>query len=208
MERLLQRVLDTIVRTPLLLWGCVVANLVGVGFGLIVWYGPMLLKSPAWAFPFIPDCPLAALLGTVALLGVWANRRWTLFYALTAFACMKYGAWTLGFWLHYWSETAYFSPLSLLMFVTHIGLSIEGLLFVVHIRPLSLPGRLFIVAWFALSVYVDYGLGYSPPLGGHVPVAFAFWLALGLTALLGLGLLMLPYGARAQLEPVSARFSD
>jgi len=206
-ERLLQRVLDTIVRVPLLLWGCVAANLVGVWFGLIIWYGPMLLRSPAWSLPFIPDCPLAALLGTVALLGVWKHQRWPFFYALTAFACLKYGAWTLGFWLYYWSDAGIISPLSLLMFITHIGLSIEGLLFVPHIRPLSLPRRMVVVGWFALSIYVDYGLGYYPPLGGYVPVGFAFWLAVVLTTLLGLGLLLLPYGTRAQLEP-SARPSD
>ncbi len=191
-ERVLHWTLQTILRWPLIFWFCFVANLVGVVFGGVFWYGPLLLDSPWWAWPFIPDCPLAALLGSVALLGVRANRPWWFFYALVAFAGMKYGAWTVAFWLRFWSTWGAVDILSLVLFVTHIGLFIEGLLFVPYAYPLSLAGRVLVIGVFALSVGVDYGLGYHPPLGGYVTVEFAFWLAAVLTLLCGVGLLLLP----------------
>jgi uncharacterized membrane protein YpjA len=202
MERVLRWTLETIIRWPLLFWACFVADMVGAVVGGLFWYGPMLWKTPLWALPFVPDCPLAALLGAIGLLAVRAHKRWPLFYGLVAFACMKYGAWTIVFWLRSWSNAGFIDMVSLVLFITHIGLFIEGLLFVPHMLPLSLPGRVLVTGWFALSVYVDYGIGshmnvrygagYHPPLGGYVSVPFAFWLALVLTVVLGIGILVLP----------------
>ena len=73
MEQLLRWTLNTILRNPLLFWAAVIANLLGTVIGGAVWYGPMILSSPIWALPFIPDCPLAALLGTIALAGPGAD---------------------------------------------------------------------------------------------------------------------------------------
>jgi uncharacterized membrane protein YpjA len=182
----------------------VLANLVGTIFGTIFWYGPMLLDAPLWSWLFIPDCPLGALLGSIGLLALRARRRWGFFYALTAFACMKYGIWTVLFWLRIWSVEGFAAdPLTFLMegmlFVTHIGLFIEGLLFVPYINPLSRLARLGVVGWFALSVYADYALDFHPPLPLYMFNTMA-WIAAGLTALLALLLLALPYRA-TQDEP-------
>ncbi len=205
MERLLRWILDIILRQPLLFWTCMIANLLGAVIGGLWWYGPMLWESPLWALPFIPDCPLAALVGSIALLGLRAGKRWSFFYALVAFACMKYGIWTISFWLRQWSITGQAFPIEVLMVVTHIGLFIEGLLFVPRIGPLSFPKRLAVIGWFALSIFVDYGLGYYPPLASHVTPTFAFWLAIVLTALLGVGLLLLPRSApRTAVQPAAA----
>jgi uncharacterized membrane protein YpjA len=192
METLLRATLNLILRNPLLFWGAVVANLLGTIIGGIVWYGPMIAASPLWALPFIPDCPLAALLGTVALFGLRAGKRWRAFYALTAFFCIKYGLWTIAFWLRQWSGAGVVLPVEAMLFVTHIGLLCEGLLFVPHIGALSFSKRMWVIAWFALSLFVDYGLGFHPPLTSHVSREFIFWLAAVLTALVGAGLLLLP----------------
>ncbi|HWQ11679.1 MAG TPA: DUF1405 domain-containing protein [Roseiflexaceae bacterium] len=192
MERILRWTLNLILGNPPLFWAAVVANLLGTVVGGVVWYGPMILSSPLWALPFIPDCPLAALLGTVALFGLRAGRPWRWFYALAAFFCIKYGIWTIVFWLRQWSGAGVILPVEALLFVTHIGLLCEGLLLVPHIGELSLAKRLWVVAWFALSVFVDYGLGFHPPLVSHVSREFIFWLAAGLTAAVGAGLLLLP----------------
>lgn len=196
LEWLLRTTLDVILKHPVLFWSCFAANMVGAVFGTIFWYGPMLLQSPAWAFPFIPDCPLAALLGAVALLALRAGRRWPFFYALAAFACIKYGIWTIAFWLRQWSGAGEAFPIEIMLFITHIGLLIEGLLFVPYISPLSLRARLAVIGWFALSIFVDYGLGYYPPLSPFVSEAFVMWLAIGLTAVLSFALLLLPYQVR------------
>jgi uncharacterized membrane protein YpjA len=193
LESWLRWTMDSILRWPLLFWGCVIANLVGTVFGVIVWYGPMLQASPLWTFPFIPDCPLAALLGSIGLLALRGRRRWSFFYALVAFACIKYGVWTVAYWLREWSVGGFYGdPMEVVLFITHIGLLIEGLLFVPHIGPLSPVGRAGVIGWFALSIYVDYGLGFHPPLGA-VTVTFAATTAIVMTLLCGVGLLLLPY---------------
>lgn len=203
MEQILRWTLELILRRPLLFWAAVTANLLGVIVGGVVWYGPMIAAAPLWALPFIPDCPLAALLGTIALFGLRAGRRWRWFYALTAFFCIKYGLWTIAFWLRQWSGSGVVLPVEAMLFVTHIGLLCEGLLFVPHIGRLGLPARMWVIAWFALSLFVDYGLGFHPPLASHVTRDFIFWLAAALTAIVGAGLLLLPR-TDPQVAPAAA----
>lgn len=206
MIRLLRWTLDLILHQPLIFWTCFISNLVGAVYGTIWWYGWMIVESPLWAFPFIPDCPLAALGGSAVLLALRANKCWPFLYALVAFACIKYGAWTIAFWLHHWLNGGEVLPMQIVLFVTHIGLLIEGLLFVPVIGPLALWKRWAVIGWFAASVYVDYGLGYHPPIFNVlVTPTFLFWLAASLTLVLSVGLLMLPqHEPRATVRPVTA----
>jgi len=193
MQRLITWTLDLILKNPLIFWACMLANTVGVVWGGWVWYGPMLAQSPAWAWLFIPDCPLAALWATVAFVGLRYGRRWGWFNAFAAFACIKYGLWTVAFWLRHWSEAGLVPgawPMEAMLFVAHIGLTCEGILLATRIGPMSLPARLSVIGWYALSIAVDYGLGFHPPLTYAVPEAYVLWLAAGLTALLGLALLV------------------
>lgn len=204
-ERLLQWMLATIVGWPLILWGCIATNLVGAVLGTWLWYGPMMLESPWWTMVFIPDCPLAAFLGSIALIGVWLGKRWTWFYALAAFACIKYGVWTINFWLRDWSVGGSPQWIEIVLFVSHIGLLVEGLLFVPQSYSLTLPKRLAVVGWFLLSVYIDYALGYHPPLTPDVTVRYIFWNALIISLILGVGLVLLPKNERvAASSPASA----
>lgn len=184
--------LDTIVHVPLIFWICVTTNLVGTILGTIFWYGSMLMSSPWWALPFIPDCPLAALLGTIALFSIRAEKKWSFFYTLTAFACIKYGVWTVLFWIRQWVGSGEMTTIGFILFVSHIGLFVEGLLFVPFSGMIPLSQRLLIIGWFGLSIYVDYGLGYDPGMASHVPLTFAFHTALTLTTILGIGLLLMP----------------
>ena len=206
MIKLLSWILDLILRNPLIFWTCVIVNLVGAVYGTIGWYGPMLAQSPVWAYPFIPDCPLAAAGGTVALLGLRAGKRWSFVYTLVAFACIKYGLWTLAFWSRHWIGSGEILPIQVMLFVAHMGLLAEGLLFVPRIGSLSLPKRWWVIAWFAVSVFVDYGLGYHPPLGGTVVTReFVFAVAAGLTIALSVALLLLPRrAARTAPQPLTA----
>ncbi|MGQ9926403.1 MAG: DUF1405 domain-containing protein [Chloroflexaceae bacterium] len=201
MHTLLEKTLNFILRNPLIFWSCMAANAVGVAWGGWVWYGPQLAAAPLWAWPFIPDCPLAALLATVAFLGLYYGRQWGWFTAFAAFACVKYGLWTLAFWLRHWSATGFvpgYWPLEAMLFVAHIGLTCEGLLLVTRIAPLGLPARLGIVAWYALAILVDYALGHHPPLSYAVPLSYAFWTATLLTVALGSALLFLLLPSRSE----------
>ncbi len=195
MYRLLDRTLQFILERPLLFWICIVANGVGVVWGGWIWYGPQLSTSPLWAWPFIPDCPEAALFASLALIGLFYGRSWGWFNAFAAFASVKYGLWTIAFWLLHWSQVGFvdgYWPMEMMLFVSHIGLAGEGLLLMTRVGSLKLPTRLAILGWFVLSIGVDYGLGHHPQLTYAVPVSFALGSATLLTALLGLFLLLAP----------------
>lgn len=208
MLRLIDWVLKLILQNPLIFWACMAANLVGVVWGGWVWYGPQLAAAPAWAWPFIPDCPEAALWATVAFVGLRYGRRWGWFNAFAAFGCIKYGLWTVAFWLRHWAEAGLvpgYWPLEVMLFVAHIGLTAEGVLLATRIGPIGMPVRLAVTGWYALSIFVDYGLGFHPPLTYTVSTSFVLWLAVALTATLGLALLLLPTASTHGLgEPAPA----
>jgi uncharacterized membrane protein YpjA len=192
--RLLRWTYDLITGNPWLFWAAMATNAVGVVWGGWIWYGPMLAQAPIWAWLFIPDCPAAALWATIAFLLIRYGREQRWFTAFAAFGSIKYGLWTMAFWLQHWSIAGSVQPLELMLFVSHIGLTCEGLLLATRILPLSLPARLGVIGFYALSIYIDYGWGFFPPLTYAVSETFVFWLALGLTTMIGSGLLLLPGG--------------
>lgn len=169
---------DRIVRSPALVWtifiGCVFAFVIGT----IGWYGSFFaeVNAPWWSYPFIPDCPLAALMFGLALLLMHLGRTSNLLNQLAAVFCIKYGVWTMSFWGLYWVgggdielSGVFSGPV---MFATHFGLTIMGLLLLQYVQP-NRRDSLLTLGWFVLSDIVDYapiaagrlgGYGYYPPL--------------------------------------------
>jgi uncharacterized membrane protein YpjA len=159
-------------------WGAFLACAFAFVFGTAGWYGRFFgeVQAPLWAYPFIPDCPLAALLFGAAVLLMHLGRRSNLLNQLAAVFCVKYGVWTMTFWALYWAITGDVELSSLfsgpVMFVTHLGLTIMGLLLLQYVQP-SVRDSALVLAWFVLSDLVDYapiaagrlgGYGYYPPL--------------------------------------------
>jgi len=166
------------IRSPAVAWGAFLACAFAFVFGTAGWYGRFFgeVQAPLWAYPFIPDCPLAALLFGVAVLLMHLGRRSNLLNQLAAVFCVKYGVWTMTFWALYWAITGDVELSSLfsgpVMFVTHLGLTIMGLLLLQYVQP-SVRDSALVLAWFVLSDLVDYapiaagrlgGYGYYPPL--------------------------------------------
>lgn len=71
--RALIDLLKGLLRRPVILTLVLVADLLGFVGGLIYWYGQQLPATPAWSWPFVPDCPLFGLVGGLALLTVIAS---------------------------------------------------------------------------------------------------------------------------------------
>jgi len=166
------------IRSPAVAWGAFLACAFAFVFGTAGWYGRFFgeVQAPLWAYPFIPDCPLAALLFGAAVLLMHLGRRSNLLNQLAAVFCVKYGVWTMTFWALYWAITGDVELSSLfsgpVMFVTHFGLTIMGLLLLQYVQP-SVRDSALVLAWFVLSDLVDYapiaagrlgGYGYYPPL--------------------------------------------
>ncbi len=169
---------DAFIANRSLVWlafaGCLFAFIIGT----VGWYGGFFIEvnAPLWAYPFIPDCPLAAGLFGVALLLMHYNRGSNLLNQIAAVFCIKYGVWTMSFWALYWARTGDIEMSSLfsgpVMFVTHLGLFIMGLLLLQYVKP-SVRDSLITLGWFVASDLVDYlpiaagrwgGYGYYPPL--------------------------------------------
>ncbi len=209
---------DWVVREPLLAYGLAFANFAGFVIGTVFWYGDFFItyKPPLWSYPFIPDCPLAAGVFGVALIMLHRQRSNNLMNQLAAVFNIKYGSWTMSFWLLYWARTADYNPVSILMFVTHLGLTIQGLLILQYLHKPSLRDSLLVLMWFAASDIVDYapiapgrdGYGWYPPLplGDQlVPAMMAH--AIGMTWLLNAILVVraLIARSRAHLAPQRIR---
>jgi uncharacterized membrane protein YpjA len=178
MTRFIHDLSDRAIRSPAIAWFAFLGCAFAFVFGTAGWYGRFFgeVNAPLWAYPFIPDCPLAALLFGTALLLMHLGRRSNLLNQLAALFCIKYGVWTMSFWALYWARTgdvelssAFSGPV---MFVTHLGLTIMGLLLLQYVRP-SIADSALVLGWFALSDLVDYapiaagrpgGYGYYPPL--------------------------------------------
>lgn len=104
-----------------------------------------------------------------------------------AFGQIKYGIWTITAWLVYWRNTALllgapdFSFDSVFMTITHIGLCAQGLFLLTYFRP-TRTAALVSFAWFALSDFVDYGLGFYPGLPlQFIPLPIMQWSTMAVT---------------------------
>lgn len=180
------RVRETILQ-PWALWSLFVINVVAGILGAIYWYGPDLLRTPAWALVFVPDCPLFALLFAVALLGIWRGRgEWTWFNAITTVGLMKYGLWTITVWILFWRAGNPATTESIAMTLTHIGMFLEGVMLASFLKNLRLRHALLTAAWFFLSDWVDYGLGFRPRMAPGVSETFMMWEMILATTLLSL----------------------
>lgn len=237
--------LGTIVRSllqrPILVAAVLAADIAGFVGGILYWYGRQMPGTPAWSWPFIPDCPLFGLAGGMALLLVlapqWTPRsrqrvRTALFtagsgaiallaignlpggqasllgslpwltrhngmWALAALLCLltvftweqpsnslltiaamgqiKYGIWTVTAWVVFWWKTqGLFTFESVFMTITHLAMIVQGLTLFLYFRPRR-RSALIAGAWFLLSDFVDYGLGYYPSLPRQIPLPIMQW---------------------------------
>lgn len=156
-----------------------------------------------------------------AMLAVWS---WSLVLAaiffrqapawllgLFAFGQIKYGIWTITAWLVYWRNTNLafgapdFSFDSVFMTLTHLGLLGQGIFLLTYFRP-DLPTALVSFTWFALSDFMDYGLGYYPGLPlDFIPLTVMQWSTIAVTIGLSAIYLWLSQTANAPLVQSSQR---
>jgi len=192
-EDILRRLYGIITGIPLIFWACVFFDVLGFVVGTAIWYGPQLQRAPWWAWLFIPDCPLAALLAIVAYLRLRYGYAPDWFTALASVSCIKYGIWTVIFWGTKWAATGEYLPIEIGLVVVHLALMFQGVLLWPVLTAVPVPMRLMAVAWLALSVYVDYGHGFHPALDPSItPMQAGSWAA-GLTVLLGIAMALLVY---------------
>ena len=178
------------------------------------------ISTLLWLSTYLPGVAAAWRLQG-AMLAVWS---WSLVLATSffrqapawllgvfAFGQIKYGIWTITAWLVYWRNTNLafgapdFSFDSVFMTLTHIGLLGQGIFLLTYFRP-DLMTALVSFGWFALSDFVDYGLGYYPGLPlDFIPLPIMQWSTITVTIGLSAIYLWLSQTAGASLVQSSQR---
>lgn len=158
------------------------------GISLLLWLSTYLPAAPAvWA---AQSAMLAVWSWSLLIAGALfqATPAWLL--ALFAAGAIKYGIWTITAWLVFWRNTAldFGSPLftfdSVFMTITHIGLFAQGVLLLTYFKP-NWTAVVVTFAWFALSDFMDYGVGVYPPLPlRYIPLPIMQWSTIVVTFLL------------------------
>lgn len=162
---------------------------------LVMGGGSLLL----WLSTYLPGVPtgwadqsamLALWSGSLLLAGALFQQTPAWLLAIFAAGQIKYGVWTITAWLLFWRNTAldFGSPLftfdSVFMTITHIGLVAQGILLLTYFKP-TWTAVIVTFAWFALSDFMDYGVGVYPPLPlRYIPLSIMQWSTIAVTFLL------------------------
>lgn len=150
----LYKLQQKVLQTPWFYW---LVN--GIVFGGVVygffWYKEQLSVTPLQFWIFTPDCPGAALLFLIwiALRRLHAPDETFRVVAMTAL--IKYGIWTVSVLGLFWVEHGLMYWENVLLFVSHVGMLILGLVFS---SQMKISGKaLYITSiWLILNDFVDY----------------------------------------------------
>ena len=171
--------------SPLVVLAIFIGNGIGAIAGMIYWYGNQLAAAPWTLWIFIPDSPASTfwVLPALALI-LWRRPGWPFLNAFAAFGVIKYGLWTVLFWLIYWVNGGPAHMESIAMTFTQLVMALEGIVLLGFTR-MSRWLVFGLGGWFLLNDLIDYGpLQTRPGLPPGVSVALMMWVALGLTGLI------------------------
>ncbi|HBY99135.1 MAG: DUF1405 domain-containing protein [Ardenticatenaceae bacterium] len=195
---------------PLIEWGLVVINLFGFVIGTVYWYGPQMAIISPLLWPWLVDSPLSVLGFALALPLIRRARtpahEWLATWAV--FSNIKYGLWTVAFWLLWWRGPGTFTLESVTMTFTHAAMVVMGASLLVFYRP-KLWQVITVAAWFAFNDYLDYWGGIAPTVPPGVSLETLKVEQLVVSAVLTLGLLGLALRRpAAPLASPAQRFAD
>jgi uncharacterized membrane protein YpjA len=183
MMHLYRRVRSLVLLRPVAV-AIILVGVVASAWGFIDWYGPTFALYPAWQWPFVPDCPLFALLFAISLALILLERDRPAYNALVALGLIKYGIWTILVWVLYWGNGGLLSAEGILMTLTHTGMVLEGL-FLLSFLKMDWPTVVVCALWFGLSDWMDYGpFETYPGFPRRVPFGVVQWHTVGVTALM------------------------
>jgi uncharacterized membrane protein YpjA len=163
------------------------------------------LAAVGWLSTYLPGVSrewqaqagmMALLAALLLLIGALFRRNPVWLLTLLAFGQIKYGLWTITAWSLFWQSTAQmlgaplFSPESLLMTISHVGLAVQGILLLSYLRPTPTAAGVTILC-FAASDFVDYRLGFFPAIPQElISLATVQWSTITFTVMGGALLLV------------------
>lgn len=167
-------ILKYIIQRPWVIVFLILVNLAGAAYGFY-WYKEQLAVTPWYLWVFTPECPIQALLFAIVLTLRLQGRSHNLLNAVTFLGLIKYGAWTVLILGYHEFTGGTLTMLQWGLLVSHVGMVIEGVVFLPFIRPR--PVLALVPLWFGFMDFLDYVVGIYPTLPGpgqfHVAMFFA-----------------------------------
>lgn len=179
--------------------GLVLINSVGFVVGTLYWYMPQMRVVPAVLWPWLVDSPLSTLGFAIALPLIRRRpTQWTAQMVATwaVISNVKYGLWTVLFWMLWWRGPGTLTLESVTMTFTHAAMVAMGLSLLLFYRP-RVSQVLLGVAWFAFNDYLDYWQGIAPNVPPGVDLTMLQWEQVAVTVILAIGLFYVAWRARA-----------
>ncbi|MEW6294714.1 MAG: DUF1405 domain-containing protein [Candidatus Diapherotrites archaeon] len=162
-------------------WVIVIGNLIGFIYGVFFYYWQQLMNTNLFLWVFVPDCPLAALLFAVTLIGIKFKKNFQWFYFFSFAFALKYAFWTVFVLLKY--NWFYFTPeasfLYSVLFVSHILLFAEQFILLNKIEA----KKIFLIITLILFLvfdFSDYVLSTNPPMP-YLALSFMFPATIAMT---------------------------
>ncbi|MHB1126890.1 MAG: DUF1405 domain-containing protein [Bacillota bacterium] len=137
-------------------------NVCGSYFGYF-WYSNQLASTERSLWLFVPDSPLASSLMTLAMLVLLAGKRPAAALLVAYTAVIKYGMWAVIMITDYWVKGGVFSGMDLVLWLSHLGMALEGALFM-RKEDVTLASVAAIGTWMLTNDYMDYARGLHPNL--------------------------------------------
>jgi uncharacterized membrane protein YpjA len=175
---------------PMVEASLVLGNLLGFILGTLYWYGPQMAFTPPWLWPWLVDSPLSVLGFALALPLIRRRpaRATELLATWAVFSNIKYGLWTVVFWLLWWQGPGSFTLESIIMTFTHAAMMGMGASLLLFYRPSIWP-IMVTALWFAFNDYLDYWHGIAPSVPPGVSLDTLKMEQVTVTSLLTVGLL-------------------
>lgn len=140
----------------------VVGNIIGAVFGFTWWYGAQLKQAPWYLWLFTAPSPMYALFFVISAILILIKVKdsvWiSLFYFITSVGLIKYGIWTIIFWLTFSGA----KELGMLMIAwlafSHGMMALESSLLFhkIQLKKYRIPFVLVTLAFFLLNDYLNY----------------------------------------------------
>ncbi|MHB1420124.1 MAG: DUF1405 domain-containing protein [Bacillota bacterium] len=144
------------------LWALFLINACG-SFSGYFWYSNQLVSTEHSLWLFIPDSPLASSMMALAMLILLTGKRPSAVLLAAYTAVIKYGLWAVILITDYWLKGGAFKGIDLMLWTSHLGMALEGVLFL-RKETVTSAAVASISIWMLLNDYMDYARDLHPYL--------------------------------------------
>lgn len=167
---------------PLFLKILISVNFLGSLYGYY-WYKEQLASTPRIFWIFTPDSPWSTTLFVIMLVQLLKRRSNTYLNFLANISVIKYGIWAVFVNTHYWLISGRILGQEVMLWVSHLGMALEGLLYLLIMTP-TCKAWFITSIWLLFNDYVDYSWNLHPYLYEVQQLGIVEKFTYGLTAFL------------------------